>query len=67
MTKKEATRIKEKFRTAVADYMSSEGCWCCANVESHEEHKKILAEMLEVHKYKDGSGYDFKRFKTRDI
>lgn len=52
------------IRRAVADYMSSEGCTCCQNVEAHEKHEAILAKLLHVPKYDDGSGYNFGRFRT---
>jgi hypothetical protein len=58
------TRI-EQIRQAVADYMSSEGCSCCEDCEAHREHKGVLAKLLDVPEYSDGSGYDFYQFKTR--
>lgn len=52
-------------RQAVADYMGSEGCDCCSNIEKHREHKAKLASLLNVPKWKDGSGYCFKKFQQR--
>ena len=62
------TKIKliEELRKAVADYMQSEGCSCCESVDEHREHRKKLAELLNVPMYEDGSGYDFSKFKTED-
>ena len=57
---------KEKIRRAVADYMYSEGCSCCQDVDAHREHKRILAELLDVEMYSDGSGYDFSKYRTKD-
>jgi hypothetical protein len=54
----------EKVRQAIADYMRSEGCSCCRDIEAHEENKKRLAELLDVPQYEDGSGYDFYQFVT---
>ena len=54
----------EEIREAVANYIFSEGCSCCQNVEAHEEHKRRLAELLDVPEYSDGSGYDFSQFRT---
>ena len=54
------------IRTAVADYMKSEGCSCCQNMEAHRRNKATLAKLLRVPKYEDGSGYDFARFRTDD-
>ena len=55
--------FKEKVRTAVANYMYSEGCTCCEDYEGHAEDKKVLAELLDVPMYDDGSGYDFSQFR----
>lgn len=61
------TRFELKaLRTAVADYMYSEGCRCCQNIDAHEQHKATLGKMLKVRKYPDGSGYDFYRYRTPD-
>jgi hypothetical protein len=53
-----------KIREAVANYMYSEGCQCCENVEAHRRHTKQLAELLGVPLYDDGSGYDFDKYVT---
>jgi hypothetical protein len=54
----------EKIRQAVADYMHSEGCACCRNIEAHERHQARLGELLDVPKYPDGSGHNFTPFCT---
>lgn len=54
------------IRRAVADYMRSEGCGCCGNYDAHLEHNARLGKLLRVPKYKDGSGYDFAKFRTKD-
>lgn len=59
------TGLKE-IRQAVADYMYSEGCSCCRSIDAHAEHEKTLAKLLKVPKYKDRSGYDFARFRTKE-
>lgn len=53
------------IRSAVADYMHSEGCGCCQDRESHKLHEERLANLLNVPKYSDGSGYDFSKFRTK--
>jgi methionine aminopeptidase len=53
----------DQIRQAIADYMNSEGCSCCENTEAHHVHKERIARLLKVPKYKDGSGYDFSRFR----
>ena len=50
-----------EIRTAVADYIGTEGCSCCES-PSHPDHKERLAKLLRVKKYDDGSGYDFGRY-----
>lgn len=57
--------IKE-IRKAVANYMGSEGCSCCRDYEAHEKHAEVLGKLLKVPKYKDGSGYDFRRFRDKE-
>ncbi len=61
MTKAE----KQHVRKLLADYMYSEGCSCCQNIEGHSEAKKALAYLFEVKPFSDGSGYDFTRYRTR--
>lgn len=53
------------LRTAVADYMRSEGCSCCCNIERHNENAARLAKLLKVPMYKDKSGYDFSKFESK--
>jgi methionine aminopeptidase len=53
------------IREAVADYMESEGCDCWEDYENHKIHKKILAKLLKVPMYKDKSGYDFSKFRSK--
>ncbi len=53
------------IRRAVADYMKSEGCGCCSNRDAHDAHAKRLATLLRVPPYKDGSGHDFTKFRSR--
>ena len=54
MTRQELKAI----RTAVADYMRSEGCSCCQDYEAHHEHHARLGKLLKVQKYPDKSGYE---------
>lgn len=62
MTKAELKAIRQ----AVADYMSSEGCSCCRDVERHERNAERLALLLNVPRYSDDSGYDFYKFKSKE-
>lgn len=57
-------RLRE-IRRAFADYVRSEGCSCCRDDESHEEASKRLAKLLNVPTYKDGSGFDFRKYATK--
>ena len=61
----ELSQLRKLLREAVANYMSSEGCSCCQNIEAHKAHTEALAKLLKVPKYSDGSGYDFSKFKTK--
>ncbi|WP_315731707.1 MULTISPECIES: hypothetical protein [unclassified Bradyrhizobium] len=60
MTEKE----RAELRRLVADYMHSEGCSCCRDINAHEEHAAALAKILKVPAYADGSGFDFYQFRT---
>ena len=53
-----------EIREAVADYMFSEGCSCCRDIDAHIEHEKRLGELLFVDPYSDGSGYDFSKYRS---
>lgn len=55
----------DDLRRAVADYMGSEGCSCCRDYFAHREHEAVLAKLLRVPKYADGSGFDFGRYQTK--
>lgn len=55
----------EKVREALANYIYSEGCGCCALYDEHKEHKEVLGKLLNVPKYSDSSGYDFSKFRSR--
>ena len=59
MTRAERAAI----RTAVADYMRSEGCSCCQNIEDHDVNRVRLAKLLGVPK-KD-AWYDFSKYRSK--
>lgn len=56
----ETEKLMEALRTAIANYMTSEGCGCCGDYDSHKEHTDVLGKLLNVPKYSDNSGYDFR-------
>jgi len=62
---KELKEFKKKIREALANYMSSEGCGCCGDYDGHNKHKEVLAKLLRVSKFSDGSGYDFSKYKSK--
>ena len=61
----EIKKLRMELRQAVANYMYSEGCACCENVEKHRDANEVLAKLLNVPKYKDGSGYDFYKYRKK--
>ena len=66
MAKKRRVTVRiADIRTAIANYMRSEGCTCCRDNEKHDEHTKRIAELLNVPPYDDDSGYDFSPFQTK--
>lgn len=52
------------IRRAIADYMYSEGCGCCQG-ELHDEHEREIGKLLNVPMYRDKSGYNFSKFKSK--
>lgn len=54
---------RARLRTAVADYMHSEGCSCCRG-NDHDEHEAVIAGLLGVAPYSDNSGFDFAPYRT---
>ncbi len=66
MPKERKTVEIAEIRTAIADYMRSEGCSCCRDFDGHQENKKRLAELLNVPPYDDNSGYDFTPFRSKE-
>ena len=54
----------DKIRTAVADYMQSEGCACCRDNEAHQVNTNRLGKLLEAPLYSDGEDYDFTSFRS---
>jgi len=59
------TKLRAELRTAVADYMWSEGCECCSNEEQHSKDSEALGKLLNVPKYPDGSGRDFSKYRNK--
>ncbi len=53
------------IRQAIADYVASEGCDCCQNKDAHKAAAAKIAKLLRVPKYKDGSGFDFSKFRSK--
>lgn len=58
--------LLKEIRHAVADYMASEGCDCCRNIDKHDAAEKRIAKLLKVPMYSDKSGYNFSKFATKD-
>ena len=56
--------IKE-IREAFADYVASEGCSCCENMDDHKEARERIAKLLGVPRYSDDSGWDFSKFRSK--
>jgi len=56
--------FREIVRRLVANYMASEGCSCCQDIDQHAADKAALAEILKVPPYDDNSGFAFGPFKS---
>lgn len=55
----------EKIRLAFADYVRSEGCSCCRDIEKHNDARQRMGELLGAPKFDDDSGYDFQAFREK--
>jgi len=53
-----------KIRQAVADYICTEGCSCCQDRVGHEKAMKRLGKLLKMEMYSDGSGFDYRKYKS---
>lgn len=52
------------IRQVVADYMRTEGCSCCEDIDGHDAKRAELGKLLDVPKYDDESGYNFSQFQS---
>ncbi len=59
-------KLLKEIRQAFADYMASEGCSCCATYPEHDLAENKLGKLLKMKKYKDGSGYDYTLYKSKN-
>lgn len=49
----------QEVKKAFSDYVKSEGCSCCCDIDAHNEASIRIGELLGFEKYEDGSGYNF--------
>ena len=54
----------KELRTAIADYMQSEGCSCCRDIDAHIKHRERLAKLLRLRKRDDW--YDFSPYRSKE-
>lgn len=64
-SKASLSKYRDEVRQAFADYVASEGCSCCRNTEAHEESFDTIAMLLNIPRYKDGSGWNVYKFTRR--
>lgn len=53
-------------RQAVADYIATEGCSCCQDVDGHKAAMERLGKLIRMKKYSDGSGYDYGLYRSKE-
>ena len=58
-------QFRRAMRQAIADYMFTEGCSCCRDIEGHQQNTATIARLLRVPQYSDGSGYNFRPYRTK--
>ena len=49
------------IRQAVADYIATEGCRCCRDIDGHDKAMERLGKLIRMKKYDDKSGFDYSR------
>jgi len=54
---------RQEMREAFANYYGSEGCMCCEG-SNHGKHEETIAKLLEIEKYEDESGYNFRKYSS---
>lgn len=52
-------QFRAEVRRMLADYIATEGCSCCQDIDGHKAASEALGKLLRVKKFSDGSGYDF--------
>jgi uncharacterized protein YhaN len=57
--------FKKLVRELIVNYMRSEGCSCCQDLEEHAKNKKELGELLDCGKYDDEDNYNFYQYATK--
>jgi len=57
--------FKKVIRELIANYMRSEGCTCCQDLEEHADVKRRLGELLNCGKYNDEDEYNFYQYATK--
>lgn len=54
--------LLDNIRCALAEYMRSEGCSCCRDIEGHDWAANELGNLLDIPKYPDNSGFDYSQY-----
>ncbi len=62
----QTTEFKKEVRELIANYIQSEGCTCCQNIEEHTKAKWRLGELLECGKYNDEDVHNFYQYATNN-
>ena len=57
--------FKKLVRELIANYMRSEGCSCCQDIEEHADVKRRLGELLDCGKYDGEDNYNFYQYATK--
>ena len=56
--------FKKEVRELIANYMRSEGCTCCQDIEEHKKVKRRLGKLLDCGKYDGEDEYNFYQYVT---
>lgn len=56
---------KEQIREQVSNLVRAAGCGCCRNDEEWKQAQTKLADILNIERYDDDSGWDFYKYATK--
>jgi hypothetical protein len=66
VTLTQAAKAFDEIRTALGDYMDTEGCTCCEDGMGHDDAANRLADILGVARDANDTRNTFDAYRTKD-